>query len=194
MGRYINESGGFVEKASVNDVETRIDIDVFVSHKSDDEEKAVEVARCIHSCGLTPWLDVIDLEDEADDEEMVDRIQDAISRSFSLMAVITDITNESWWVPFEIGIAYDMRKQLASYCEDPEDVDPPSFLMRWPLVQNHSDLHYWCTMIKDSDRTTPYLAEASAASEYRRRHIYRNKLAEVRKALQSPYRPFSISR
>ena len=190
MGRYINASDKFVEEASVNDV--KIPIDVFVSHKSDDEEKAVEVAHCIRSCGLTPWLDVVDLEDEIDDEKMVDRIQDAISQSFSLMAVVTNITNESWWVPFEVGIAHDMCKQLASYCENPEDVGLPSFLMRWPLVRNHDALHDWCTMINDLDRTIPYLAEASADSEYRRRR-YRNELAEIKRALESPYRPFSFS-
>ena len=164
MGRYINASGDFVKEASVNNVKMRID--VFVSHKSDDEEKAEEVARCIQSCGLTPWLDVVDLVDKEDDEKMADRIQDAISRSFSLMAVVTDTTNESWWVPFEIGIAYDMCKQLASYCEHPEDVDPPSFLKRWPLATNRDALRRWCRIISESDRTLSSLAEASAYSKY----------------------------
>ena len=181
MGMYFEASGVFKTVASIDAVSG--DIDVFVSHKSDDEEKAREVAACINSYGLRPWLDVTDLRDHEDDDAMVDRIEAAISRSFSLMAVVTDVTNESWWVPFEIGVAYDMQKQLASYCEAQEEVEMPSFLWRWPLVQDHDDLHEWCRRMK-SMKTTIYLSEkASAAADHQGRGEYRASLATVRGAL-----------
>ena len=181
MGLYRSASGTFEAVASIDDHQGQID--VFVSHKSDDEDKAKEVAACIDSYGLRPWLDVTDLRDEEDDEAMVDRIEAAITRSLCLMAVVTDVTNESWWVPFEIGLAYDMDKQLASYCEEQQDVEIPSFLWRWPLVQDHDDLHEWCDKMKlmKSDK---YLTEAATlAATIGEKTVYRRSLANVRNSL-----------
>lgn len=178
---YRSASGLFEQLDSIDDLQG--DIDVFVSHKSDDEEKAVEVAACIGNFGLRPWLDVTDLHDHEDDDAMVDRIEAAIARSFSLMAVVTDLTSESWWVPFEIGLAYDMDKQLASYCEEQEDVEIPSFLWRWPLVQDHGDLHTWCAKMKAME-SHKYLTEAAnLASTVGKKTVYRRSLTTVRDSL-----------
>ena len=114
---------------------------------------------------------------------MVDRIEAAISRSTSLMAVVTDVTNESWWVPFEIGLAYDMDKQLASYCEEQDGVEIPSFLWRWPLVQDHDDLHEWCNKMKVM-KSDKYLTEAASLSKtIGERAFYRRTLKSVRSSL-----------
>ena len=181
MGMYRATSGVFETVASIDEVQGGID--VFVSHKSDDEDKAKEVAACIDTYGLRTWLDVTDLRDQEDDEAMVDRIEAAITRSFSLMAIVTDVTNESWWVPFEIGIAYDMQKQLASYCEQQKHVEIPSFLWRWPLIQNHGDLHEWCRRIKSMQPATYLTEETSSVADHRERRNYRADLARVRRAL-----------
>ena len=177
--RGLYEAGRFSAFASINQVQGPVD--VFVSHKSDDQDKAKEVAQCIDSSGLTTWLDVVDLEDDEDGFAMAQRIGTAIARSFSLMAVVTVVTNESWWVPFEIGIAYNMGKQLAAYCEHPIDVNLPSFLWGWPLVQDHGSLHVWCRKILEMDRSLTRLVEASNTVD---RLAYTRDLAVVRAALQ----------
>ena len=165
-------------RASVDDVDERID--VFVSHKSDDKDEAEAVATCIVSYGLTVWLDTIDIKGVSDDQEMVRRIEAAISRASSLIAVITSDTNESWWVPFEIGLAYEKEKQLASYCENPQ-IALPSFLWSWPLVQDHDGLHKWCQHIKVTKARV--LIEAAKARVDRRQR-YRDSLSEIRNALR----------
>ena len=163
MGIYKTESNERL-LASVDKLQEHIH--VFVSHKSSDEAKAKEVATCINSYGLRTWLDVTDLTDDEDDDAMVDRIEAAIAKSFSLMAIVTDVTNESWWVPFEIGLAYDMKKELASYCEDQEEAEIPSFLSRWPLVDDHASLHIWCKHIKSKrmESRPVFLYEAAGSA------------------------------
>lgn len=180
---YQAESDRFRTLSNIDDFDE--EIDVFVSHKSEDKAIAKRVARCICAQGLTPWLDVIDLATDRDDETIVDRIEVAISKSLSLLAVVTDVTNESWWVPFEIGIAYDRKKQLASYCEDYDSVERPSFLWRWPLVKDRYDLRKWCGRILSLKREIlPHvLAEAGTESDFHTRGSYQKELASIRNML-----------
>ncbi len=89
--------------------------DVFVSHRSGDDDVAEEVARCVRSYGLTAWVDSDHLHASDDGPQMASKIKRVIERSYCLMAVVTQATESSWWVPFEIGIASDMDRFLSSY-------------------------------------------------------------------------------
>lgn len=183
MGRFIASSTQYSQlRANVNDVHE--DIDVFVSHKSDDKDKAEDVARCIVTSGLSVWIDTVDIGGTADDIEMVRRIETAIARASSLIAVVTQVTNESWWVPFEIGLAYEKEKQLASYCESPHQVEFPSFLWSWPLVQNHNDLHKWCRHVKATKSTYPRSSISIARARVDDRQSYRDSLSRIRNELR----------
>ena len=188
MGKWFAAESKYEPKilASVNNVGEDEDIDVFVSHRSDDENKAMEVAHCVKTHGLTAWVDAIDMKGMDDDEKMVGRIEDAISRASSLIAVITGVTNESWWVPFEIGLAYEKEKQLASYCEDTTRVEFPTFLWSWPLVRDHCGLYKWCEHIK-ATKTTGHrvLMEASKAAIAKRRQRYMSSLFDIRSQLRN---------
>lgn len=137
--------------------------DVFVSHKKDDERLALEVARCIKYYELVPWVDALD--DSIQDGPQLDaKIRDIIRGSFSLMAVISDVTHESWWVPFEIGIAFDRERVLASYT-DISRYELPSFLAKHPRVSNHTQLHRWCDRLRVlKQRTGTFLAEDARPS------------------------------
>ena len=54
--------------------------DVFVSHTSEDDDLAEEVARCIESYGLTAWVDSDFFDAEQDGPEMASKIQAVIDR------------------------------------------------------------------------------------------------------------------
>ena len=174
MATYVNESGRFI-RASVSDIEGRFD--VFISHISEHEQWARRVASIIHRCGLRPWLDVIDMADQPDSPQTADRIEAAISRSYSLITVMTNDTRISWWVPFEIGLAYNMKKPLASYCRDVGIVTLPSFLKRWPRIRDDGDLEAWCREIRMSKAR--YVVEASS----RGKSTYRRDLQATRRML-----------
>ncbi|MCY3812881.1 MAG: TIR domain-containing protein [Gammaproteobacteria bacterium] len=121
--------------------------DVFVSHKSDDKGLAMEVYNCIKGLGLglRPWIDLQDPNIHGDSARLDAYIKGVISQSASLLAVVTEVTNESWWVPFEVGIAYDQNCWLATFVQDREGVALPSFLSKHPRLKRHEpDLHNWC--------------------------------------------------
>ena len=119
--------------------------DVFVSHKSSDTSLATQVAGRIQRCNLSVWLDVAYLQPTEEGPQLATKIRNVISRSFALMAVVTHRTKDSWWVPFEIGLAFELDRYLASYASA---ADLPSFLSRWPCVMDQAGLVDWCEEIK----------------------------------------------
>ena len=168
--------------ASLQQVSDDTEIDVFVSHKKEDAPKAREVAACIATYDLTAWLDELDPHVHPDADNLTEIIRERLDRSLSIMAVISPITKESWWVPFEIGIGYEKEKQFATYCEEPRHTSLPEFLDGWPLVCNHDDLHAWCGLIA-ADKLPRLLRES--ASFGTRRRAYRQALADIREALRA---------
>lgn len=145
-------------------IERRETCDIFISHKKDDEELALAVFRCVQYRGLVPWIDVLDDSIDGDGPELDAKIQDIITNSFSLLAVVSEATHQSWWVPFEIGIAFDQQRILASYVEQFRGT-LPTFLEKHPKVRNHANLHQWCDrlrVVKTAMMASPrgvYLAE-----------------------------------
>lgn len=127
--------------------------DVFLSHRTKDDDLADIVAKCIQREGLTVFLDSEHLNPGQDGPEMGDAIGSCVGRSFALMALLTHNTKESWWVPFEIGIATTMEKYLSTYTKFMHEADNPSYLEKWPQVSSHSQLHDWCNFIKQIKET-----------------------------------------
>ena len=128
--------------------------DVFVSHKSDDKEQAEKVAIKIAECGLTAYLDIWDPNVDGDGPELVDYIDTVIGCCNGLIAVLSRNTVSSWWVPLEIGIAITKKLHLGSFLVPTRpytiltshDVKRhfPSYLWKWPVLRNMTDLEDWC--------------------------------------------------
>ena len=133
----------------------RLDPDVFVSHKSDDKRTAETVAETIKECGLEPYLDTRDSKVDGDGPELVDYINTVIGYCHSLIAVVSDNTVESWWVPLEIGIAITKNLHLGTYLilnDSYTKEDFPSYLWKWPVLKNTDDLKNWCEERKKTDK------------------------------------------
>ena len=77
---------------------------------------------------------------------MASKIKRVIGRSYCLLAIVTNATNASWWVPFEIGVASETNKFLSTYGSP--RVPMPSFLSVWPRVKDEAKLRSWCALIK----------------------------------------------
>ena len=67
---------------------------------------AVDVARAMQSQGVSAWVDAA-YPTIQDGPDLADHIAQVLGRSSSLLAVVTKDTRGSWWVPFEIGIAFE---------------------------------------------------------------------------------------
>ena len=159
MARYFAAAGTeelTLEKAAARNLTW----DVFVSHTTNDDSLAEEVAECIRSFELTAWVDSDFMAPKDDGPRMASKIKRVIGRSFCLLAVVTSATSKSWWVPFEIGVASDKNRFLSTY-GDPS-VTLPSFLAAWPRVRNHTELHSWCEDIKQKkDKYVPLIRKGT---------------------------------
>jgi len=97
------------------------------------------------------------------------------------MAVISQKTKGSWWVPFEIGIATELEYPLATYAVDIAEI--PDYLRKWPYLTSDRDLEIYANTVEKQERL--FLVEA-AVSDFRRldpahRRTYVNSFHRVLK-------------
>ena len=116
--------------------------DVFVSHKNTDQTTAEAVAKTITESGLSVYLDVWDNVD--DGPELVDYIESIIKNCKSLIAVVSQSTVTSWWVPLEIGIAITREKRIGTYQITTYIAGFPSYLKKWPILKTLEGVKKWC--------------------------------------------------
>ncbi len=146
MATLFNEATGGREITLAQAIDEQLEWDVFLSHKSNDVDEAVKLAERIRSHGLSAWVDELDPNVTGDYPTLDEYIESVLSRTFSLLALVTDVTHESWWVPFEIGLAFELRRYLSSFVAG--GVNLPSFLEKHPRLADYAGLRRWCMMLK----------------------------------------------
>lgn len=106
---------------------------VFISHKKEDEESAKAIGDYLmQQVGVDIYLDLYDIElKEAvsleNDRKIVGSIKRGIGTSSHLLCLVSDKTRLSWWVPYEVGVAGERRKSIATL-KLKGVTDIPSFL------------------------------------------------------------------
>jgi TIR domain-containing protein len=120
---------------------------VFISHKQEDSTTAGAVAAYLRAHGLDVYLDVIDVQLAKNGPDLADYIRGQLERCTQLLAVISSRTGSSWWVPWEIGVATEKERFLASFVADNSAV--PEYLVKWPYLRTQSDLDIY---IRESKR------------------------------------------
>ncbi|MBX9822475.1 toll/interleukin-1 receptor domain-containing protein [Afipia birgiae] len=113
-------------------------VKVFISHKNEDTVQAGAVAAHLQSNGLNVYLDVIDRQLDKSGPDLADYIRQQLEQCTQLLAVISPRTQASWWVPWEIGVATEKERFLASFVSDNATV--PEFLVKWPYMRTKQDL------------------------------------------------------
>lgn len=113
---------------------------VFISHKREDAEKARQIAlRLKNYHSIDSYLDVIDpLIGTHDGPELADHVQKQMDSCDSLLAVVSNSTAQSQWVPWEIGIATEKGFPLATYANT--FLPLPEFLQKWPYLRSDAEL------------------------------------------------------
>ena len=145
MARFYSHSG--VQELTFARAKARnLTWDVFVSHTTRDDSVAATVAECLRRHRLTAWLDSDYFLPSDDGPGMASQISDIIKRSFCLLAIVTNATSSSWWVPFEIGVASTNHRFLSTYGVSEQPL--PSFLAAWPRVKRYDALPSWCDAIR----------------------------------------------
>jgi hypothetical protein len=66
------------------------------------------------------------------------------------MAVVSQRTKDSWWVPWEIGIATEKEFPISTYAG--EQCELPTYLKKWPYLTNLTHVDLWVDASREADR------------------------------------------
>lgn len=110
---------------------------VFISHKREDTKYALWVKATLEQQSVKCYVDVMDPELRTTDD-LTATLMARIHMCTHLMAVVSDYTTQSWWVPFEIGVATEIDRRISTFQVSVTQL--PDFLTKWPVLKSSSDL------------------------------------------------------
>lgn len=150
-------------------------IKVFISHQRADSAKAEEIAmrlRDYHQIGS--YLDVIDSKLGYNGEDLAEYIRTQMGTCNQLLAVVSQATRASQWVPWEIGVATEKDFPLATFAGAYATV--PEFIANWPVLRDMPAIDAYAHASKQAERTystrkSAFVAEA-AARQYSTKSFY----------------------
>ncbi|MHC8324478.1 toll/interleukin-1 receptor domain-containing protein [Pseudomonas sp. LB1P83] len=119
---------------------------VFISYRHTDRAQAMVINARLKQANIKTYLDVLDPESQTTDD-----ITGVITRNITdcthLLAVVSEKTAQSWWVPFEIGEATFSNRRICSYKIGPSAL--PLYLDKWPKLSSDSDLNFFIDAYRD---------------------------------------------
>lgn len=135
---------------------------VFVSHRTADDSKAQFLAdRLRTKHNIRCYLDHFDPEAKTT-REITDLIVSRINICTHLMALVTNSTVGSWWVPFEIGVARQGDRRITTF--DGSTVELPEYLTEWPVMVHDADLDLFAEAYHRDRAGKPLLEKYSSVS------------------------------
>lgn len=146
---------------------------VFLSHKKEDSVIAAGIARKLEAGGLSVYLDLIDNNIYKDGPDLADYLRNQLEACSQLLAVISPATTTSWWVPWEIGVATEKERFLASFIANGASV--PEYLRKWPYLRTDNDLQLYIRQSKAAtllveERASRGLEATAQATGFREFH------------------------
>lgn len=120
---------------------------IFISHQRADSQAAALIAerlRRVHK--VDSYLDVVDPTISESGEALAEHVRNELSKCTELLAVVSEATASSWWVPWEIGVATEKEYALATYSDG--QVKLPEYLKKWPYLRSHFDLDKYVAQAK----------------------------------------------
>jgi len=155
-------------------------IKVFISHKLEDAGQAKLISdrlRNVHN--VDTYLDVLDPTIGRNGEELAQYVRERLASCTQLLAVISPLTKDSWWVPWEIGVASEKEYPLATYGGA---ATLPDFLKRWPVLRNEQHLDAYARSSKSADSNRVLLERTVTASTARKsatQDFYRSLRSQI---------------
>lgn len=150
------------------------EIQIFISHKKEDEEKAIELSDYIEEkFGFSTYVDVLD-DKIREYENVTERIVSQLRDSTHLLVVFSEHTKKSMWVPFELGVAYEREEGIGVYIypDDPYRFtyyDLPEYLEEFPKMESYSGLNKYLNLIKEKPNKQKLLLEAKESLGFTKR-------------------------
>lgn len=120
---------------------------IFVSYQQKDASTAAHVhdrLRTVHT--MDAYLALIDPEITGTGDQLGDHIKTELGKCTHLLAVVSANTKESWWVPWEIGIATEKAFPISTYAGGHTIL--PEYLRKWPYLNNDAELDHYASAVK----------------------------------------------
>lgn len=136
---------------------------IFVSHKKEDAGRAALVASTLRLAGHEVYIDLIDNDFKRGTTDLAEHLLNRLDSCNSLIAVISTSTKDSWWVPWEIGVATEKDFPLSSFISD--GTTPPEYLMKWPILRTVGNLELFARKVKDVEPRVSRLAQTKSFSD-----------------------------
>jgi len=134
---------------------------VFISHRTADDAKAHSLAQRLHTKhSIRCYLDHFDPETKTT-REITSLIVGRINVCTHLMALVTNATVGSWWVPFEIGVARQGDRRITSF--DNSTVELPEFLTEWPVMTTDAHLDLFAEAYHRDRAAKPIMEKYASA-------------------------------
>lgn len=110
---------------------------VFISYRHTDRPIAFAINARLHQADIKTYLDVLDVESQSTDD-ITGVITRNITECTHLIAVVSQTTAQSWWVPFEIGEATISNRRICSFKTGESEL--PEYLEKWPKMAKATDV------------------------------------------------------
>ena len=135
----LRSSGTVLMKAYTTHTEQS---EVFLSYKHADQSTALGLANELDQKGRWVFIDVHDDTLMPGHRDLDDALVIAISKADTMIVIVSDETQWSWWVPWEIGVSTPSRKPKAMY-KPQTNKSLPTYLEKLPRLRNSSDANLW---------------------------------------------------
>ena len=130
---------------------------VFISHKSSDIDAAQQVAEYLMDNDIDVYLDKLDAglqkaTRENDAQEIVNSINRALMCSTDILVLVSNQTQASWWVTYEVGYAKKGNKEIASALLTGNVDGFPDYLKIERMIKGVSDFKNYVLELKGRDK------------------------------------------
>ena len=126
---------------------------VFISHRTADNEIAQRVAQRLTYHIITVYIDDIDQELRRLEgtSAITGLLVQRVNACTNLLAIVTQNTQGSWWVPFEIGVARQSPRAITTMT-NLLDTLLPEYLLEWPRLRGDAAVDTFAQLYKAQQR------------------------------------------
>ena len=144
---------------------------IFISHKREDQVTAGLIAKRLRERHrVDSYLDVFDPHSSKAGDDLAEYIRARMEACTELMAVVSEKTKDSWWVPWEIGVATEKDYAISTYAAG--NCRVPIYLQKWPYLKSYDELDTYVRVASRVQRETlpdRYSKAASVRRSYAQR-------------------------
>ncbi len=132
-------------------------IKVFISHKKEDSNLALQLKKAFEDQGVSAYLDILDTSMNLGGKYLTEHIKNQLNRCTDIIVVMSEKTKKSWWVPFEIGMSAQKNMPTVTFLN--QNLSLPDYLTYWPRFKNIYDVTTYISIRKKYEKK--YILESN---------------------------------